>query len=457
MEQLNQKINNFINTVILENNLEILDILYIFSYSLAQFSKSRYKDNKEDFKKTFSKISTRNLQKKYGLKVNAIQEKLKFFIKEFITELPESFLSYDSFYEDRELFKEILISKTSELLRKNIKKKLGLLNELGSQVLTYILNLIPIRVNESIEKGKDIDYSKYGITEDFVIETNDNDEILYFEIDMEKWTYLFNQLYNTVLKGYNFKTKPSRKKGSYIIPLMNPPQELSFWQLGDEIVKLGIGYWIPYFSGSGSLSIHFKIPYFIYDTIKSIKLDPPEIPHFIERMKNIEEKKGVITEREMWKINDLISDDTIILEFDLENQIISNPEILEKGLKLIGNQYSTSVGFIDILFKDKNDNYVVVELKRDKGTYKVVGQILKYLSWVEENLAQNKKVKGIIVVRESNKDLEYAVKGSRFLIEIKIFGKEPPIDENIKYCDNCGEINRLSAKFCVKCGEKFWM
>ena len=62
MEQLNQKINNFINTVILENNLEILDILYIFSYSLAQFSKSRYKDNKEDFKKTFSKIITRNLK-----------------------------------------------------------------------------------------------------------------------------------------------------------------------------------------------------------------------------------------------------------------------------------------------------------------------------------------------------------------------------------------------------------
>lgn len=457
MEQINQKINNFIDTIILEDKLEIIDILYIFYYSIAQFSKSRYKDHKQAFKTIFGKISTRCLQKKYRLKANLIKEKLEYFINNFIIELPESFLSYDTFYEDRDLLKEILINKTSELLIKNIKKNLGLLNELESQILTFILNLIPKRVNESIEKGKEIDYSNYGITEDLVIKINDKDEILYFEIDMEKWTYLFNQLYDTVLKKYKFKTKSSSRKGSYIISLMSPLQEYYFWQLGDEIVKLGIGYWSPYYTKSGNLSIHLKIPYFIYDNIKSIKLNLPEIPNFIERMEKIEEKKEVITEREKWKINDLISNDSEVLELDIEKQIISNPEILEEGLTLIGGQYSTSAGSIDILFKDKNEDFVVVELKREKGNYKVVGQILKYLTWVEENLAQNKKVRGIIVVKKSNKDLEYAIRGSKFLIDIKIFGKEPPIDENIKYCDKCGGINRKSAKVCVKCGEKFWM
>lgn len=31
------------------------------------------------------------------------------------------------------------------------------------------------------------------------------------------------------------------------------------------------------------------------------------------------------------------------------------------------------------------------------------------------------------------------------------------VEGNIKYCDKCGEANRRSAKFCVRCGTEFWM
>ena len=457
MEQLNQKIEDFIDIAISSNNFEIIDILNIFFYSLVQFSKDRYRKNKQAFKEIFGKISTRTLQKKYNLKVNVIKEKLEDFLDNFITKLPDSFLSYESFYEDRELFKEILYNKTSDLLVKNIKKNLDILNNLQEEILIFVLNIIPLRLNESIQKGKENTYSDYEILEDFQVYTNENNEIVYFEIDMKKWTYLFNQLFNKTLKEYKFKTKATRKKGSYVIPIMNPPREHSYWQLSDEIVKLGIGYWIPYFTDGGNLSIYFKIPYFIYNNIKSLKADLPDIPNLVKKLSSIEDKRDISVRKEGWNINDLITEETEVFELDIENQIIINPEILEKGLKLIKSQYQTTVGFIDILFKDKNQDYVVVELKREKGTYKVVGQIQKYLTWIEENLAQNKKVRGIIVVKESNKDLEMAIKGSRFLIEVKIFGKEPPVEDNIKYCDNCGEINRILAKFCVKCGKEFWM
>ena len=146
-----------------------------------------------------------------------------------------------------------------------------------------------------------------------------------------------------------------------------------------------------------------------------------------------------------------------IYEKQIEETIVKNPEILEDGLKLIGRQYKTSVGFIDILFKDQEDSFVVVELKRGKGRDKVVGQIQRYMVWVNENLSQAKSVRGIIVVKEVDKKLDYAIKGSKFPIEIITFKNEPPHKNNIKYCDECGAVNRKSAKFCQRCQNKFWM
>ena len=146
-----------------------------------------------------------------------------------------------------------------------------------------------------------------------------------------------------------------------------------------------------------------------------------------------------------------------IYEKQIEETIVKNPEILEVGLKLIGSQYKTSVGLIDILFKDRQDSFVVVELKRGKGSDKVVGQIQRYMAWVNENLTQTKSVRGIIVVKEIDKKLNYAIKGSKFPIEVMSFKSEPPTKNNIKYCDKCAAVNRKSAKFCERCQNKFWM
>jgi len=99
----------------------------------------------------------------------------------------------------------------------------------------------------------------------------------------------------------------------------------------------------------------------------------------------------------------------------------------------------------------------VVELKRGIGTHIVVGQIQKYMAWVNENLAKDKQVRGIIVVKERDKSLEYAIKGSKFQVEIKIFEEDPPTEENIKYCTNCKKQLPKSAKFCSKCGQNVWM
>ncbi|MCC6488071.1 MAG: DUF1016 family protein, partial [Candidatus Hydrogenedentes bacterium] len=83
----------------------------------------------------------------------------------------------------------------------------------------------------------------------------------------------------------------------------------------------------------------------------------------------------------------------------------------EDGEEEIGNQYSTGIGFIDILAKHKKQNrWLVVELKRGQTSDQTVGQVLRYIGWVRKELAKPKdNVEGLIIAREADDSLRYAV------------------------------------------------
>jgi RecB family endonuclease NucS len=88
-----------------------------------------------------------------------------------------------------------------------------------------------------------------------------------------------------------------------------------------------------------------------------------------------------------------------------------NPDALEKGLNLLGRQYPTAVGPIDLLAKDTNGVYVVIELKKGQSGDKVVGQIARYLTWVMQRLAGGKdnRVRGVVVGKEFDKRFAAAI------------------------------------------------
>jgi len=78
---------------------------------------------------------------------------------------------------------------------------------------------------------------------------------------------------------------------------------------------------------------------------------------------------------------------------------------------LTSQQYQTAVGPIDILAKSKNgEEYLVIELKKGRTSDAVVGQILRYIAWVKENVANGKVVKGVVVVLDLDEKLKYALK-----------------------------------------------
>ena len=115
------------------------------------------------------------------------------------------------------------------------------------------------------------------------------------------------------------------------------------------------------------------------------------------------------------------------MESQLEDFIIQNWEESELGKKydliyedgdLKSQQYLTDIGKIDILAKDKNDgSYIVIELKRNQTSDDTVGQVTRYMGWVEDKLGGG-NIKGIIIAGKYDEKLYYAQK---MLPNIEVF------------------------------------
>lgn len=108
-----------------------------------------------------------------------------------------------------------------------------------------------------------------------------------------------------------------------------------------------------------------------------------------------------------------------VLERYLEEFIESNfDRIFDGTMSLnrgrdeeLGRQYHTDVGIIDILAWRQTDNsYVVIELKKGKSSDEAVGQTLRYMGWVKEFLCtKGESVTGLIISRDSDERLDYAL------------------------------------------------
>ena len=103
-------------------------------------------------------------------------------------------------------------------------------------------------------------------------------------------------------------------------------------------------------------------------------------------------------------------------EADLKHYLARNLYVLEDGLTLYEDEDGTFAGvefsaggrFIDILARDRNGGFVVIELKVSRGYDRTIGQLLRYMAWVSANLSDGRPVRGVIVASKITEDLQLA-------------------------------------------------
>ncbi len=88
--------------------------------------------------------------------------------------------------------------------------------------------------------------------------------------------------------------------------------------------------------------------------------------------------------------------------------------IFEEEGEAVGQQYPTDTGPIDILAVSKNkERLLVVELKKGRASDAVVGQVLRYMGYVKEELAEaGQEVRGVIIALEDDQRLRRALAAS---------------------------------------------
>ena len=105
-----------------------------------------------------------------------------------------------------------------------------------------------------------------------------------------------------------------------------------------------------------------------------------------------------------------------LLERDLQRYLAENLDCIESGRKVCEDEDIRGFEFeagggrrIDILAIDRTGAFVMLELKVSKGYDRVVGQLLRFVNWVRQNLAEpGQRVRGIIVCRSMSDDLRLA-------------------------------------------------
>jgi endonuclease len=106
------------------------------------------------------------------------------------------------------------------------------------------------------------------------------------------------------------------------------------------------------------------------------------------------------------------------LEYQLRDFIASNLSTISingRRLRLYidatgrdGVEFPSAVGPIDILAVDDNGSFFVFELKRASSADRAIGQLARYMGWVQQTIGKGREVSGVIVAKSISENLRYA-------------------------------------------------
>jgi hypothetical protein len=97
---------------------------------------------------------------------------------------------------------------------------------------------------------------------------------------------------------------------------------------------------------------------------------------------------------------------SISLERDIEDHLVNNLDAIERGLTLVGRQFNTDVGRIDILAQDAAGTRVIIEIKVGEANDSAIGQIARYLGWFART--EGNAPRGILIAGEFPEGVRYA-------------------------------------------------
>ena len=198
------------------------------------------------------------------------------------------------------------------------------------------------------------------------------------------------------------------------ILLVNYPDHYGVWNNTSEAALKALDLWPPFDRGATMGQKYVQINRILNELARNLGVDLWTLDALtwgvIGGKEEIESVEEIETQEQRFglerHLHEFLRDNWDFTELGKEWAIYSEP-----GDDAAGYEYPTDVGRIDILAKHKSRlEWLVIELKRGQSTDQTVGQVLRYMGWMERHMAApGETVKGMIISRTVDKAMLYAV------------------------------------------------
>jgi RecB family endonuclease NucS len=91
-------------------------------------------------------------------------------------------------------------------------------------------------------------------------------------------------------------------------------------------------------------------------------------------------------------------------EEDMQKAIVSHPELIESGFRVIAYEKKLEPGFVDVYGIDKNGRFVVIEIKRRTAGKNAVLQLERYINALKNHTTN--KIRAILVAPKIAKGVQ---------------------------------------------------
>lgn len=231
------------------------------------------------------------------------------------------------------------------------------------------------------------------------------------------WTNLLGRLYITAYYVVDFLMEGNEARRRRDIKSTYKSEHLQRSGNYDDVIVFG--------NPKKSLRLGVPLP-LTRDLLKKLSIAIPYDPNRSETfninsaLRNVMGKNCKLSDAQVKTLLDEIDKLQFSGEFPLEDWderavelvLARNPSLLEKDLKLVSyRQLKTPHGVIDLLFQDKDNAYLVVEVKKGTAPDDTLTQLLNYISYVKKTSPKN-TVRGAIICSSCSRRLEEAAKES---------------------------------------------
>lgn len=189
------------------------------------------------------------------------------------------------------------------------------------------------------------------------------------------------------------------------------PQDYGVWNNTSEAALKVLGLW-PHFERGSSMGQRYELlNQVLVELAQDLEVDLWTLDSLLWEMANEPIEPGGPEEEQRFSLERHLQD---FLRDNWERTSLGKEWALysEPGDDEAGYEYPTEVGRIDLLAHHrKQPEWLIIELKRDQSTDETVGQVLRYMGWVQRHLAEpGEVVRGLIISRDVDDTLLYALR-----------------------------------------------